>query len=1257
MFRLLLLPLIVIMIVQGATSFGALVVTRTFQQMKEDSVRIMTRTIDNRKTILQNDMLQRWTTIAADGDTINEKLKQYLGDQNLSVADLLDSEEVQNGFLQSVFPACIDEVQYGTTTGLFVILAKDAGRMDAVGQKGQKFTGFYLRDSDALSMPADHADLLLERGDKALARSIGIPLDVGWTTDFTLMKSGKRKADNFFYKPYHAGVTNHTVSPDKLGYWAETFSLEDNKKDNHTMITYSVPLIYEGVTYGVLGIEISTSLLENYFVLGELNGTSNDGYALAVRDKTGNYRYMAGRGILYQQVASSVIPLEYKKTDYENVYQITSEGQELYGAVSELELYGNNAPYDNTKWVVIGWNTESDLFGKNQQMYRLNFIALLIGFGFGVVLLFFVLRKLIRPFRVLLHSIEKGTEGLETYPHSDVEEVEQLYDVVYNLTEWQKHINDELMEERERYHLAMEGSDDIFITYDLREEILEVFNHQSDTGSWDCKNFQDRIGFFKTGQIHPDDRVPLRRQFMCTIGEYNTEFRIWREEEEEYHWLLLKGVIVEREEDGHKRLVGSLRDIHERKLRELAERNEKRFDSLTEVYTRQAGMQWMREVKAAGRGGIQKNIFFVWEDQTDVRYGKAFQDLVLEEIGTILRQDFLREDEFAVRMGNEDFALWLEAGDDSALHGRMEKLRQQFEDTFNRRESIISMHVHEEGEEHHVTPVISSGREVKKNMLPLVLDVFDHAGDFGVKMDLLLRKLGTFYGAETVVIVMLNRDFSSLYTEYEWTRNPVQHRTGEVLAYDETKLQEFEESFPEGEIFVLDSDLEEPLFRQIIDVKEGETGVSVPFLDAGKVTGFICFWGMVEKYSGSPDIQKDIWELASIIQNRINTEKHDIASRAKTEFLSRMSHEIRTPMNGIIGMTEIALKTGQSAERMADCLQKIRNSSSYLLRLINDILDMSKIESGKMNLEQADFDLLEMLDDIEEIIRPQAQDKKIDLHLDVNLENGYVNGDKMRITQILINLLGNAVKFTDSGGNVRLNVHEASGEEGASAAGEGSHPVYFEVKDDGIGISEEDQVRVFQSFEQISGNASTQGTGLGLSISSRLVHLMGGEIHLVSKEKEGSAFSFQIDLPVSEKGTREQEDSYSAISFEGLRVLVVEDNELNSEISRELLEDYGFQVDCVFDGLQAVQRLDETPPGTYDLVLMDIQMPVMDGMEATRQIRRKSRKDLKTIPIVAMSANAFDEDMKKSVECGMNGHLVKPIEIGKVLKTLHEILH
>ena len=535
-------------------------------------------------------------------------------------------------------------------------------------------------------------------------------------------------------------------------------------------------------------------------------------------------------------------------------------------------------------------------------------------------------------------------------------------------------------------------------------------------------------------------------------------------------------------------------------------------------------------------------------------------------------------------------------------------------------------------------------------LVSVALNLFGKGGDFPAQLLLMVRKIGRYYRAGIVLVSLLRADFNASYLTCQWRRDGASP-AGEVRKYMEADKTAFLAWLGGEEVrrLTAEDSVLEPIQR-LLNVPQGQEGVVLPMYDSGSYMGSVCILDAPPDLLEDPETRQELAELGRVIQGQLNQQQYDLASKAKSEFLSRMSHEIRTPMNGIIGMTAIALQKGQSQERVLDCLQKIQSSSDYLLGLINDILDMSKIESGKMKLEPVNFDMGELLGTIRELIAPQASAKGITFTQHSALRRTWFSADRMRISQVLINLLGNAVKFTPQGGEVTLTVEEAGAPSGQEAL------VRFTVRDTGVGIPKEEQDRVFRAFEQASGAnpAKQQGTGLGLSISSRLVQLMGSSIRLESAPGEGSAFSFAVPLTLGREedaGTETEE-----LTFSGRRILVVEDNELNAEIAQCLLEERDFTVECVYDGSQAVERIRSTPPGTYDVILMDIMMPVMDGLDATRAIRAMDREDCKTIPIIAMSANAFDDDLKKSVACGMNGHLSKPVEVEKLYQVLHQVL-
>jgi len=378
----------------------------------------------------------------------------------------------------------------------------------------------------------------------------------------------------------------------------------------------------------------------------------------------------------------------------------------------------------------------------------------------------------------------------------------------------------------------------------------------------------------------------------------------------------------------------------------------------------------------------------------------------------------------------------------------------------------------------------------------------------------------------------------------------------------------------------------------------------------------------------------------------------EAASQAKSEFISRMSHEIRTPMNAIIGMTQIARNSNQK-EKVLDCLEKIENSSTHLLGIINDILDLGKIEARKISLNIENFDLSLVLGSVISMMTSKAQQKNININLAMeNIEHGCLNTDKQRLSQVLLNLLSNAVKFSHDNSEININVRELEWEDGFG--------IYsFEVVDYGIGITEEQAERLFHPFEQADGSITRNygGTGLGLVISKNLVELLGGTINLQSKPGEGSAFSFTICCAsqTALEPNVPKRDIENEHDFPGKRCLIVDDIDINREIAMELLSVTGMDMETAENGLEALEKIQASEEGYFDIVFMDMQMPVMDGCTASQKIRKLERKDA-NLPIVAMTANVMQEDIQRALDSGMNAHLGKPIELKAVFNMLNELL-
>jgi signal transduction histidine kinase/CheY-like chemotaxis protein len=387
-------------------------------------------------------------------------------------------------------------------------------------------------------------------------------------------------------------------------------------------------------------------------------------------------------------------------------------------------------------------------------------------------------------------------------------------------------------------------------------------------------------------------------------------------------------------------------------------------------------------------------------------------------------------------------------------------------------------------------------------------------------------------------------------------------------------------------------------------------------------------------------------------------------STAKTNFLSSMSHEIRTPMNGILGMLSLAKTHIQNPSEATEYLLRAESLSQFLLTLINDILDMSRIESGKMELEAVPFDLFGVADKLSSMFRRTVEEKGITWDLKMqDFDIRYVVGDEMRLTQVIINFVSNAIKFTSAGGTISITFRQMN-------KLDGKVHLMIRVRDTGIGIAPEFLHRIFKPFEQESASTAHHygGSGLGMAIADRIIGLMDGEILVESEVGKGSEFVVYVALPIAEgsqipESEESDDDSREAeekrkkaieeFSLEGVRILLAEDNEINAEIAIEILEMEGAVMDRAVDGEDCVEKFKCSEPGTYDVILMDIRMPKMDGWDATEAIRALDRED-NNIPIFAMSANAFVEDKRHSLAVGMNGHISKPVDFEEVRRLIAE---
>lgn len=1290
LWNIFLIPILIIVFVQGAVPFLTLIFSGIRSNMENAVIGLDSHTVENRKVVLENDMIEQWSSVYKESDSLSSALTKVLSNHQMDMQGFMGSGKVQEEYLETVFYDMVEVLQYNSTSGIFLVLGND-GDTDSEGE----YKGFWVRDSDPQTKTASRTDLLMERGSKVLSQNMSISLDTSWHTDFHFQGNGKRDADDFFYQPYITAenYVDSRTSMENLGYWSKPFILEEFYKDNHKMITYSAPLVYDKTVYGVLGIEVGVNDLTKFFPVKDLDSDLNAGFALVVDHGNGNYEGIAGEGALYDAVSRDGSDFVLEEPVQENLRLVQGAAigkQQIYGLVSNLELYSRNVPYEDTQWALCGFVTEDSVYGLISDVYERILGAILGSALMAVILVYFLVQYATEPVYHLVESVRGGVKGIHGFQESGIQELDELHKVIENLTDTQMQTENQLLEEKERYRIAVESSQDAFFTYKCKEKLLEIVNSKGNDGVWDCGKHPE---FLDNDSIHPADKAKLVNAVKSSDGVLDVDFRL-QHANGEFQWVNLSGSITFDENKERSRVVGCIHNVHQHKLLEQAQKRKQIYDSITSFYRLGSGLEVVETLCRDDPEGVLVLLEIQQFSKIDERYGLIFGDIILEQFAGLLAKRF-QEDGLNggiyIRAGADQMLVWLPVCTTGPIVRSVQGLEKEFGALTDEKHLSLSLKcgIAVTGSRNSLSEALeqtktalTAARHGKQEIMfyeelstvekacavdvafaevaslerlkemtlsSIALNLFDRDGDTSVVLDILALKLQEKYHLTDIVITHFNGEYMVNNLLYCWKTWEKKDGWDGMVHCSEKQYQHFVETQEMQQLLTSGESIwKEPLIQPFAS---GRNDIVFHMTDNGQYSGSIVFRDIDQEVLEKKEECKCLEEISAIIQNRLNLERHDLSAKAKSDFLARMSHEIRTPMNGIIGMTEIALKDGQTEERRIDCLRKIEHSSEYLLGLINDILDMSKIESGKMRLIEEKCNLMEMIQGLHPLLEAKLNENNIQYIADIQLKNHWFLADSLRLNQVLINLLGNALKYSKPDGHVWLTVRETEEEKGFSN-------LYFQIRDDGIGISLENQQLIFRQFEQAdnSDNARKQGTGLGLAISRRIVRMMDSDIKLESEPGKGSTFSFNVKLqPVScEKTTVTSQPE--EISFPGKRILVVEDNELNMEIICTILEGYKILTEQAVNGKEAVYQMEKTAPGYYDMILMDIMMPEMDGLEAARAIRAMEREDCKTIPIYAMSANAFDEDVKRSLASGMNGHLSKPVDIQVLEKTLKKVL-
>lgn len=1288
--------MICVTVVQTALLVLAAAVYAAPGSVNDNAERNLTQYAAEKSVYFEAKMTERWADIDKTAEFAYETMKTVLEAENITIDDFFGSTGAKDRYLEDLTEELLTLFDVNTVNGAFAVLADFDGDLGL--EKGVR-KGVYVVDTDPDSSPYDRSDMMVVRGSSVISSKYGIPLDINWKSGVDVGEGAE-----FFSRPLEAAFGSPAAAYG--GFWWGGAGM-----DGTGAIYYSLPLIYDGQAYGVVGISIFSSRISSIMPADE----TDVGYIIASSDASEENGDMMCRLCTAVGVRSAeplALGSEIKLTrlhgsDY--LYSMPgtamSSGGKGVCAVGKIDLYENDSPYSGTDWYLLAVADEDSVINEKEPFFRTIAGAAAVSLIVGIAAALIIARLLSKPVNKLAECAELAAKG-EDMPEVDTSNVEirRISELFSILNASKKQYFNDLQAERERYIIALQTSKNNIMEYDCAEDIFKVYHLDSeDPDSY--KNhtvYRDFKQLVKDGKICPEEDVSKILSFLSGNIGGTFEMRIFRRNGD-CRWCRISSRTVF--DNGRPiKIIASSFDITDEKKDEEKRLDLRNRDATTGFYNSEYGSMLVeKNILERGIGYSIAIISMKHVNEFISLYGSFCFDGVVEEIGRIIRM-FMQPEDIVWRIKISDIGVYLPGKRKEDFEQAFEKAMSCFNTIYTSEDSnsLIKCHIgisqnepgtpflyakdnarlaefaaempkypdvayfcdaqddpearvallrYKSGDSSADSEALNSGYVFTDNIISYALNMLEKTKSIHNALHLVFCKACAVLDLKKIAMFDIDKDFRTIRVYQQWCGYGGTDMDTEPIHLDDESYNEMLSYFGRGEPAVMEKDFRATaglLEKRVTVLRDGGSAAAVPVFDKEKLLGFMAFCCASDTVG--EDRLSTMLELTKIISAYVLKSRTSLESRAKSDFLSSMSHEIRTPMNAIMGMTAIALDNEKLDPDTEDCLQKIDKSAKYLLDLINRILDMSRIESGKMTIEDVPLDLNSLLDNVDTLIRVQTEQKGIYLNVEREIKHPFVNGDPLRLSQVLLNILGNALKFTSKGG-ITLSVREED-------CGGGLVSVRFSVKDTGIGISKENQGKIFKSFEQ-ADNATARkygGTGLGLSISDSFVKMMGGMLEVKSEPGEGSEFFFTLPMKISEKTIpAEKKRVFGPEDFKGKRVLLAEDDEMNVLIAKTLIEKDGITVETAENGKIAVDMFLASEPRYYDAVLMDIRMPEMDGLEAARRIRSSGKADARTVPIVAMTANAFDEDMKKSVECGMNGHLSKPIDMNRIRSLLGKL--
>lgn len=1303
MVRAIVIPFIGAVILQSLVFYCTLAMTGTVKNVKAGSENILAESASKCSVYLETEMTRKWSGLSDVESSAPAALSRIAEENNLTGREILESDLYASEFLNDISGSLLETLRINSVSGSFIVLADSADRPDE--NTPAEFRGIFFSDGDPDFNPSDYSDIMMVIGSSSVSEKNSIPLDINWSEKFHYAPGETDM--NYFFKPVFAGYDYPYAGAYNLGYWNRPFCfINDSGYDNELIITYSEPLVYDGTVFGTVGVSVTVDSISELLPtdsIADIGGCcalltyEYDDILADVEAVSDNYSSFE------ENEGMPVALIDSDESMLKKIPDAQINGSEAYCALNELELYPENSPYGAERWAVAAIAGRDDIYAPVEKIRVKLFIALGISVLIGLILVIPTAGRLVSPVGKLAESVRKaGENGCIEPVKTSVAEINELSEALNKMSAKRIEYRNELITERERYMLAVQSTKDSILEYDCENDTLYVYNFKPNNGEKYEEKVYDRFKKrVEDGNVCPENSIPDMMDFLDGVISKNGACINIKagDDTDRLMWMRLEGKSVYDTDGKLMRVIAITKDVTEECEREQSRLEEERRDPITGFYKSEYGgiLASRFDVETNGQAIITAIVRIAEMNKMFETCGQTFCAAVLEEAAIVIRrivpENYIvyrgESDEFVIvtplTVRDEARKLFREIldGISGIYDGRLKiecvigaylkfpgeamsasKLKTRFAseaayrfrkeyggivfaDEASAREDFMIEFKKAVGERN--VPQIQPLGEDRNDIVSFAFNIFEKSSDFEAALTAMISRAGRIMGMRRIIVFDMNRDYFTMRPSAQWRAPDMAPIEVKTYSYGKAAYLEMEEKFAGIDCKIADPAVfERDAVHGMGKISAEGTTYSVSMLDNDTITGIMIY--QRGETDADDTLKICMKELTKVVSAYVSKSRTSRESKAKSEFLSKMSHEIRTPMNAIIGMTEIAGSSGEASPYITDCLKKIESSSRYLMSLINDILDMSRIESGKMTAEETYLNLDELIGRLDTMIRVQTENKGIWFKVETKISHPHLLGDPLKLNQILVNILGNAVKFTDSGG-ITMRVAETGDDT------ESVRDVFFSVKDTGIGISPENLERIFNSFEQADADTMRKygGTGLGLAISSNLVRLLGGNLEVKSALGEGSEFYFTLPMKVTEPPAEASGEADGTPDIVGRRVLIAEDDDLNAEIAQTLFEDQGIISERAENGKVAVDKFEASEKGYYDAILMDIRMPMLDGIEATKRIRGSEHPDAAKIPIIAMTANAFDEDMKKSVECGMNGHLTKPIDMKKVMETFHRI--